>query len=451
MNYYERIQKSIDYIESNLENGINLETVAQQAYMSISNLYRLFFALTGYSVKEYIRLRRISVATTDIKAKQDTILSIAIKYDFESGDAFSRTFKRITGFLPSEFRKQNKVFNFERVNVLEKYYDIQDKELLKKYPDIKVLKELEPVKVAYYCYFGENPEDNAFKVIQNWLNKSKLDKEKFRIFGYNNPSPSSPKEKEYGYEVCVTIDENVVVEDEKVKTKILNGGLYAVTGVKRGNDGNVGYEIIKAWERFKHWINESKYVYGGHQWLEEHLGFDNDFNHIGGVDLYMPIMLRENMNTTKTFKNIDPIWTASYKATGKDAIEKAREYFLKWAEEEGLLGEEKNYRVFAYYNHERIGYEDFFYKIHISVAKEFKPNDKNIALEEFSGGYYAVMESKYKYNGQTWSEFINWISKSKDYTFGNYWFFEEYKINKPYIDMETDIILHMPVVKRKDS
>jgi len=56
MNYYERIQKSIDYIESNLEDRIDLNRAAQEAYMSQSSFYRLFFALVGYSVKEYIRL-----------------------------------------------------------------------------------------------------------------------------------------------------------------------------------------------------------------------------------------------------------------------------------------------------------------------------------------------------------------------------------------------------------
>ncbi len=43
---------------------------------------------------------------------------------------------------------------------------------------------------------------------------------------------------------------------------------------------------------------------------------------------------------------------------------------------------------------------------------------------------------------------MNWISKSKEYDFGDYWFFEEYKINKSYIDSETDMALYMPVRKR---
>ena len=60
MNYYERIQKSIDYIESRLKSDIEIEKAAREAFMSCSNYYRMFFALTGYAVKN-ISARRIAV------------------------------------------------------------------------------------------------------------------------------------------------------------------------------------------------------------------------------------------------------------------------------------------------------------------------------------------------------------------------------------------------------
>jgi len=289
MNYYERIQKSIDYIESNLEDRIDLNRAAQEAYMSQSSFYRLFFALVGYSVKEYIRLRRISLAAADLINTDACIIDIAVKYDFSSGDAFSRAFRRITGFLPSEFKKQNQKFCFERVDLMDKYFDIQDKDLLEKYPDIKVLKKLEPMRVAYYCYYGKNPEEGAYQVLKEWLKKNNINTSSMRIFGYNNPSPSSEDQEEYGYEFCVTIDDSVAVNDEKVKVKTLEGGLYAVAGVKRNRNGDLGCEIMKTWKRFMSWLRDSRYQHGSHQWLEEHLGFDEDLNHIGGIDLYLPI------------------------------------------------------------------------------------------------------------------------------------------------------------------
>jgi AraC-like DNA-binding protein len=139
MNYYEQIQKSIDYIEGNLEEPININTAANEAYMSQSNYYRMFFAMVGYSVK-YIRMRRISNAAKMLRDTEESIIDIAVKYDFDSRDSFSRAFRRITRFLPSEYRRQTSVYRFERENIMDKYYDKQqDERLLEKYPDIKVL------------------------------------------------------------------------------------------------------------------------------------------------------------------------------------------------------------------------------------------------------------------------------------------------------------------------
>ena len=293
MNYYERIQKSIDYIESKLEDDIEIEKAAQEAFMSCSNYYRMFFALTGYAVKEYMRHRRISRAVMDIKETDENILEIALKYGFKSNEAFTRAFKRVTGYPPSAFRKHNLNYSFERVNILDKYYDVQDRELLEKYPDIKVLKELKPFRVAYYCYYGMGPESGAFSVMSDWLKRSGLsfEKDKLRIFGFNNPSPASPDQTEYGYEVWVTIGDDIIVNDSLVRTKTFQGGLYAVCGVKNLTCGGDGSEIYYTWQRLNRWINESKYIAAGHQWLEEHLHFNDEFEHTGGMDLYMPISI----------------------------------------------------------------------------------------------------------------------------------------------------------------
>lgn len=447
MNYYERIQKSIDYIENNLDSKISLKDAAQEAFMSLSNYYRMFFALVGYPVKEYIRKRRISLAAKELKESYVCLIDLAVKYDFESGDAFSRAFKRVTGYLPSTYRKENVNYSFERVEIMDKYFDIQDKELLNKYPNIKVLKEVEPMRVAYYNYVGKEPEAHAFDVIKKWLEKCKLNinNGKTRIFGYD----TSHGKEEHGYEVCVTIDDDMVVDDEHVKTKILPGGLYAVTSVKRENGVDIGTSIINAWEHFRKWLNDSKYTYGTHQWLEEHLGFDTEANHIGGVDLYMPIVEKPiDSNDTHTFETVNPMWTATYTATGVNAIDEGRDYFFKWAEKEGLFNQSFNHRIFAYYNSENLGKKDFFYKIHITVDKDFSTDDPNIKFEMFNGGYYAKRRVKYVINGWSWMDFIDWVNNNSEYTFGDYWFIEEYLIQKPLIDNDTDVIQYMPIKKK---
>lgn len=309
MNYYERIQKSIDYIENNLTEELTIDSCAKEAFMSVSGYYRMFLSLAGYNIKEYIRLRRLTLALADLQQTSGIhVITLAMKYYYNSADSFSRAFKKQFGFLPSQFKanSQTTILNkFERINIMEKYFETENKELFEKYPDIKVIRKLEDMKVACYTYFGPDPESHAFDTLKAWFHKNQLTfkDSAYRIFGYNNPDPSDSENPEelYGYEVCVTIPDSLydTLDDvsgdftagtyDSIKRKILTGGKYAVMSVKRSDDGDIGTNIVYAWKRFSKWLDEGKYIWGGRQYLEEHLGFNDEDNHIGGIELYMPI------------------------------------------------------------------------------------------------------------------------------------------------------------------
>ena len=101
MNYYQRIQKAIDFIEDNLDQTITIEMCAMEAYMSISGFYRMFLSVAGYNVKEYIRMRRLTVAYYELLQTGEGVLTVAIKYEYNSADSFTRAFKKQFGMLPS--------------------------------------------------------------------------------------------------------------------------------------------------------------------------------------------------------------------------------------------------------------------------------------------------------------------------------------------------------------
>ena len=86
------------------------------------------------------------------------------------------------------------------------------------------------------------------------------------------------------------------LNDSLVKTKTFQGGLYAVCAVRNLTPGGDGSEIFDTWQRFNRWLSESKYVDADHQWLEEHLHFNDEFEHTGGMDLYMPIAPKESFS-----------------------------------------------------------------------------------------------------------------------------------------------------------
>jgi AraC-like DNA-binding protein len=104
MNYDVCIKKSIEYIENNLNNKIELRELAEQVYLSKYHFHRLFRSSVGEPVAEYIRKRRLMEAAKDLLNTDEKIVDIAFKYQFGSQETFTKAFKRLYGIPPKEFR-----------------------------------------------------------------------------------------------------------------------------------------------------------------------------------------------------------------------------------------------------------------------------------------------------------------------------------------------------------
>lgn len=406
MNYYERIQKSINYIEENLASELAIENCAKEAFMSLSGYYRMFLSITGYTVKEYIRQRRLTQALADLQqSNSPSVMTVAVNYFYNSADSFSRAFKKQYGLLPSQIKIHpgSHVWNtFERIDIMEKYFEVEHDDLFEKYPDIKVIRSLPDMKVACFTYFGPNPENHAFEAIKDWVKQHdiSLKDEAYRIFGYNNPDPSNPEDSSelYGYEVCVTIPDTLYekLEDvpqdfsrctyDKVRRKVIYGGKFAVLSVKRDGNGDVGINIMHAWQRFNKWMEEGKYVWGGRQYLEEHLGFNEEDDHIGGVELYMPVETAPTFFNEKVEMTIPASKVAVFRTEGMDGEQIAQECWgkaLTWAKEQHL--DSKKCRIFQYNK----GFDrqpPFFHVIMITLPEEFL-TDQNRAEKTEDGSY----------------------------------------------------------------
>ncbi len=121
MSYYINLEKAVDYIENHLDKNLQLEEIAKAAGYSVPHFYRVFGAVVGCSVKEYIRRRRLSNAMYEVITTKRRITDIAFEHGFESHEVFTRTFKLAFGAPPSRFRKkQSETYLFERINLLSK-------------------------------------------------------------------------------------------------------------------------------------------------------------------------------------------------------------------------------------------------------------------------------------------------------------------------------------------
>lgn len=108
MNWIGDMNNALFYIEENIKKHIDSGDVARAAHMSKFHFLRTFKILTGITVGDYIRERRLSLAAKDVISSKLKIIDIAYKYGYETPEAFTKAFKRLHGISPSDARKNRK-------------------------------------------------------------------------------------------------------------------------------------------------------------------------------------------------------------------------------------------------------------------------------------------------------------------------------------------------------
>ena len=106
------ISELLSYIEEHLSEELDPENLAARHFISLSRLYRDFYARTGHSVKEYIRKRRISNACEKIKSSDLPLSIIAGESGLQTQQAFNKLFKSVVGMTPLEYRQSDTYFYF---------------------------------------------------------------------------------------------------------------------------------------------------------------------------------------------------------------------------------------------------------------------------------------------------------------------------------------------------
>ena len=103
--WIEGFQQSIDFIEKNLASSLEIEDIAQIAALSPFYYQRIFGALCGMTVGEYIRARRMTMAALELSSTDEKVIDVAMKYGYDSPDSFAKTFQRFHGISPSKARE----------------------------------------------------------------------------------------------------------------------------------------------------------------------------------------------------------------------------------------------------------------------------------------------------------------------------------------------------------
>ncbi|PKM50456.1 MAG: AraC family transcriptional regulator [Firmicutes bacterium HGW-Firmicutes-7] len=107
----------IDYIEDHLTNDLSLEIISEYAGVSDYHFRKVFFYLSGLTLSEYIKNRKLSEASMDL-LNGEKVTDVAFKYGYQSLDGFTRAFKKWSGFLPSDVIKKGISKSFPKLSFI---------------------------------------------------------------------------------------------------------------------------------------------------------------------------------------------------------------------------------------------------------------------------------------------------------------------------------------------
>ncbi len=292
----EQMDKVLQYIENNLYCDWNTNLLTNRSYVSRTQLYRDFYSITGHSVKEYIRKRRLSNALALIKSSDFSLSEIACGCGYSSQQAFCRTVKDACHMTPTEYKIRDEYyifppFNGNVVNQITISTETIPRTLCMKYYQ-SCLKEIE-----------NNAIDHLLSLVPQF---------KGRVFGINGRQDGT----KYCYELYLSDTDDIL---EPLKT-----GSFVLSHVKASFTAAFASTIVRnsealinsAWNYlYTDWLCHSMYEYTREHYFEEYL-IKNGRPH--KLRLFLPIQ-KHNEYMKITLEQIQPMQFIVSRAKGVNA------------------------------------------------------------------------------------------------------------------------------------
>ncbi len=270
MEWLDRLNAAIDYIEENLDQEIDYNAAAKITCCSLFHFQRMFSFIAGMGPSDYVRQRRMTLAAFDLLNGSDKVIDIALKYGYSSPTAFTRAFTGVHGIAPSLVRVHGvPLKSFPRITFSlsikggkEMKYKLEEK------PAMRFVGKKEAVS---------NVGGQNFVRIPKLWEEVNHDGTCDRIYGLSNQKPSGVlgicanfREADFDYYVASSSDQPV---PEGMEELTVPAGLWVVFECI----GPMPDAIQEVWKRiYSEWFPSSGYEHAGNAELEWYSDGDPD-------------------------------------------------------------------------------------------------------------------------------------------------------------------------------
>ncbi|MDX9722212.1 MAG: AraC family transcriptional regulator [Myxococcota bacterium] len=247
--YHERVNRVIFHIEAELDHCGSLEELSRLACFSPHHFHRIFAALTGEPLMEYIRRLRLERAAQQLKYLDSSITAIGLNAGYETGAAFGRAFNARFGMSPSEYRKLSAVVGIQGSRPLP--LDVTQEQCLMK-PEFRSIESIPVLFVRRTGAYAQAAE-GAFASLCGFAGPRGLLGPGVRVFGISHDDPNVTAADKCRYDACISYSGEAPALEGELRSKALEGGRYAVFRHRGSYEGlNAVYGQI-----FGRWLPES--------------------------------------------------------------------------------------------------------------------------------------------------------------------------------------------------
>ncbi len=170
MEWLDKMNEAIDYIETHIEEKIIINDVARIACCSLSRFQRMFTFTTDISITEYIRCRRMALAANELLRSDIKVIDLSLKYGYESPEAFARAFRSFHGISPKSVRKLGIFTNYPRIsfqiNINGGNFGMGTK------PLVRIEEHDKEWVVSFKHESGASKEESAISLLKDWALKN---------------------------------------------------------------------------------------------------------------------------------------------------------------------------------------------------------------------------------------------------------------------------------------